>query len=261
MRKLKRLLRVGQVDMKEYFATSDIHSYYSIFRKELKNQHFDLNNPEHILIVCGDCFDRGNETKKLYLFLKSLKDRFIYVRGNHEDLLIDCYNELLNSKRNISFHHLQNGTIKTISSITNISILDLLDGNYEDKILIRKMRKFIEFINNSIDYYEIGDNIFVHGWIPNIHKYKDLKKCTKEEWAKARWENGMLHWYEKHSLPNKTIFCGHWNCSFGNYFYHNEGRDQYDSDANCVPFVDDGIVALDAMTGYSKKINIHKIKN
>jgi len=43
---------------------------------------FDLNNEEHILIICGDLFDRGSESSKLYEFIKSLqKERRILIRG------------------------------------------------------------------------------------------------------------------------------------------------------------------------------------
>lgn len=246
--------------MKEYFVTSDVHSYYNILKRELDKSGFDLDNPNHFLIICGDCFDRGDESKELFSFLKSLGDRFIYVRGNHEDLLEQCYDELLNNEQSINLTHIQNGTLKTVSNITDITIAELLDGNYKNEILKKKLIPLLQFINKSVDYYEIGDNIFVHGWIPNIHRYEDLKKCTKEDWDRARWENGMLHWYENHRLENKTIFCGHWNSSFGNFYYHNEGTGQFSEDANYKPFVDSGVVALDACTAYSKQINIYKFQ-
>lgn len=247
--------------MKEYFVTSDVHSYYSILKKELDKDGFDSDNPNHFLIICGDCFDRGDESKELLKFLKNLKNRFIYIRGNHEDLLEHCYIELLSNRGNINLAHIQNGTLKTISNITEISIMCLLEGGYENDELKERLEPLLEFINKSVDYYEIGDNIFVHGWIPNIHKYEDLKKCTKEDWDRARWENGMLHWYENHKLENKTIFCGHWNSSYGNFYYHQEGLGQFSEDANYKPFIDKGIVALDACTTYSKQINIYKFQN
>lgn len=44
--------------MKKYFVASDIHSFYTPFIKELNKTGFDLNNEEHILIICGDLFDK-----------------------------------------------------------------------------------------------------------------------------------------------------------------------------------------------------------
>ena len=68
--------------MKKYFVASDIHGFYTPFIKELNKTGFDLNNEEHILIICGDLFDRGSESLKIYEFIKSLpKERRILIRG------------------------------------------------------------------------------------------------------------------------------------------------------------------------------------
>lgn len=40
--------------MKKYFITSDPHSYYSILIESLKKEGFDINNQEHIIVICGD---------------------------------------------------------------------------------------------------------------------------------------------------------------------------------------------------------------
>ena len=45
--------------MKTYFVCSDIHGFYKEWVKSLKEAGFNKNNPEHILIVLGDIFDRG----------------------------------------------------------------------------------------------------------------------------------------------------------------------------------------------------------
>jgi hypothetical protein len=48
----------------------------------LTRKGFDACNNEHVLIVCGDLFDRGSESLKLYEFIKSLpKERRILIRG------------------------------------------------------------------------------------------------------------------------------------------------------------------------------------
>ena len=77
--------------MKKYFISSDIHSFLYVMEKELKKKGFDERNPEHILIICGDLFDRGKETVKCLNFVcKMLKqDRVICIGGNHEDLLME----------------------------------------------------------------------------------------------------------------------------------------------------------------------------
>ena len=52
--------------MKKYFIFSDTHSFFTILKKELDRKGFDVNNKNHILILCGDLFDRGNESKEIY---------------------------------------------------------------------------------------------------------------------------------------------------------------------------------------------------
>lgn len=74
--------------MTRYFITSDLHGFYDEFMEALGRAGFDANDSEHILIVCGDIFDRGEKPLEIYDFLRSLpKERRILIRGNHEALL------------------------------------------------------------------------------------------------------------------------------------------------------------------------------
>lgn len=71
----------------KYFCVSDIHSFYTPLKKALKQAGFRKSNKDHCLVVCGDIFDRGEETVQVYEFLKSLpKNRCILIKGNHESL-------------------------------------------------------------------------------------------------------------------------------------------------------------------------------
>jgi len=38
------------------FVASDIHSYFSIFKKALDDAGYDYENKDHLLVICGDCF-------------------------------------------------------------------------------------------------------------------------------------------------------------------------------------------------------------
>ena len=83
----------------KYFAISDVHSFYTKMVEALKEAGFDKNNENHALVLCGDAFDRGDETVEMLNFLQSLsQDRFIYVRGNHEDLLEDAFIDVLSCR-------------------------------------------------------------------------------------------------------------------------------------------------------------------
>ena len=95
---------------KKYFICSDIHSFYTPFRKALKEAGFNPKTKSHILVILGDLFDRGEEAVPLYNFITSLpKERRILVRGNHEYLLRELYTRGFAHKYDIS-----NGTLGTL---------------------------------------------------------------------------------------------------------------------------------------------------
>ena len=54
--------------------------------------------------------------------------------------------------------------------------------------------------------------------------------------------------------PHKLIVCGHWHCSFGHSHYEQDG-DEIDNNPNFDPYYGDGIIALDACTPVSYKVN------
>ena len=243
--------------IKTYFVTSDIHSFMDPFFTKLISSGFDNYNPDHILIVCGDAFDRGKDAVRLYKYMKELhsKDRLIYIRGNHEDLLFECVEQLKENDGCAQSYHYSNGTVDTVVQFMQEDLLD----------------EVLEFIDKvSIDYFEIEDYIFVHGWIPclstnkdyynnytTLNRNPDWRNASKEDWEYARWVNGMKAWKDGVREDGKTIVCGHWHTGWGHYIIHHQGSSQYD---NFDIFEDLGIIALDACAGYSNKINILKIE-
>ena len=56
--------------MAKFFVTSDVHGFFDIFHKSLLDKGFEIDNPEHHLIVCGDLFDRGDQVVELFEFVK-----------------------------------------------------------------------------------------------------------------------------------------------------------------------------------------------
>lgn len=234
----------------KYFVTSDIHGFYTYFKEGLFENGFDLGNPEHHIIICGDLFDRGNEAKDLLKFLLSIPEgRLHLIRGNHEDLIEDCLFQL-EQNVNISHHHWTNGTVDTIAQFSNISKYDLISGVFDYNQVKKSMKKYFKLVSSAKDYIEIGDNIFVHGWIPCR---RDWREATDKMWQDARWLNGMemadCGFFEE----GKTIFCGHWHTGWGHKYIHNSIEDEDD----CFDiYKDEGIVALDACTVLSHKCNI-----
>jgi serine/threonine protein phosphatase 1 len=247
--------------MVKYFVTSDIHSFFDVFYQELLNNGFEIDNPDHKLILCGDLFDRGDQTVELFEFIKSLGDRVIYVKGNHESLLEDCMSEIY-AGRVPSSHHFHNGTVKTICQFCGENEWILYDPTWRIKIC-DTMQPILDWINKkSVNYFEVGDYVFVHGWIPCYQGLDDFRDATDEDWERARWENGMEMWrYPRCRADGKTVVCGHWHCSWG-WSHIRQKRKEFpdksrkDWKKSFEPFVDDGIIALDACTAYTNLCNV-----
>ena len=109
------------------------------------------------------------------------------------------------------------------------------------------------------DYYETEHYIFVHGWIPCVReangrytRLDDWRTVPKQEWEKARWYNSIDA--AQAVTGPKTIVCGHWHCSYGHSRYEHKGS-EFDSDADFSPYYAPGIIAIDACTAVSGRVN------
>ena len=234
----------------KYFVSGDIHGFYDEWQSELKEKGFDISNPEHKIILCGDLFDRGSQPKEIIEFVLKHKDKVIFIRGNHEDLM-----EQMIERNSSDYGDLCNGTAQTIVDLYpewQISEFDLKK--------IAKETRLQEVLDMCIDYYETKHYIFVHGWIPiieNCYLYdSNWRTARKERWEKARWANPVeMYRYEIYE-PNKTIVCGHWHCSA---LWHEQNSDEYEEfgdKANFEPFITKNMIAIDACTTYSHKVNV-----
>ena len=247
------------VGMSKYFITSDVHGFFNELMVALNSKEFDVNNSDHKLIVLGDLFDRGPDNRKVYEFVKSLGDRFIYVRGNHEDLLGDCVREIVYG-REVSEHHWHNKTVDTIAEFTQMNInafRGFVRWENVNQTTWEVMKPILDWIDEkSVDCYELDDNVFVHGWIPSSFR----ENWTKENWQRARWYNGMEMWENGFCLEDKIIWCGHWCCSYGwsrirQKYKEFPPKNRREWEKSFQPFVDDGIIALDSCVSYSGFLN------
>ena len=249
----------------KYYVVADVHSYYEEFVNAIGNKGFFIEKEPHKLVVCGDLFDRGNQSAELQEFILELmkKDKVILIKGNHEDLMMD----LLNSaeyyfKNGIAFsHHWSNGTVKTLFDLTG-----MYGGNYTPKQVVNKMSKtpYIKsFIPSMVDYYETEHYIFVHGWIPTIvlrdigYKYlpiNEWRTAGAEQWEKARWINGMDAWSQGIKVDGKTVVCGHYHTSWGHSHLEGHGV-EFGEKADFSPFYGDGIIAIDGCTALTRRVN------
>jgi serine/threonine protein phosphatase 1 len=254
----------GELDMTTWFVSSDIHSFFTEWMDALKLKGFDENDPTHKIIVCGDLFDRGDETTACYDFaLKMLKNnRMVYVKGNHEYLLQELMTEV---KRGfgIGTHHILNRTINTLESLTGVNQYNILCGVYNRPMMDKAMSVVDEFINTyCVNYFELDDFIFVHSWLPLNRSHTKVAKdweSSDADWYGAGWGNPFKQWESGITISGKTVVCGHWHTSFAHSKYHNNGDESGDSACYDI-FVDDGIMGLDGCVAKTRNVNVLKLK-
>lgn len=234
----------------KYFVCADIHGFYDEWIKALKEKQFDINNPSHMMIICGDLFDRGHQPKEIIDFVLSHKDKIILIKGNHEDLMEEM---IARNKNNVT--DISNGTTGTI-----IDLYPEWQVTEFDLEKIAKETRLNEVFALCKDYYETKHYIFVHGWIPiieNCYLYDaDWRNARPERWNKARWTNAVdMFEYEIYE-PNKTIVCGHWHCSALWHKAYPNKYEEFGPNENFEPFITKQMIALDACTVHTHKVNV-----
>lgn len=256
---------------KKYFVFSDIHGFSPILERALCEAGFDKDNDEHIIISCGDLFDRGHFNRECLEFIMKLpKHRRLLVRGNHEDLL-----EQLINRGYFEEHDFHNGTDQTVADLA----MGDFNSSHDAITSLKQNQLLISYLNELKDFIEFENYIFVHGWIPcdtndpNMYHARKVHYSFNEDWRegdwdRARWMNGMDAWRQGVRIEGKTIVCGHWHTSWAHSKIHKLGPEwdnPYSTNpehqkAHFEPFLDDGIAAIDGCTAYSHRVNVITIE-
>ena len=287
---------------KTYFVCSDIHGYFDEWMSSLKEAGFDLSNKDHILIVLGDIFDRGRQPKEIYDFLCSFpKNRLILIRGNHEYLLLDLI------KRGYPLEHDgHNGTYQTLKDFwkdpfevqkqfilenkdkyPNVELIPLSKKAFQDamKELYNNdiIKSVVSWIKSSKwrNYYELGQYIFVHAFIPlgqRLNPYSDTFGSYYERWREEEdpkmWEDStwgcpyklyLSGCFDEELKKGKILVCGHWHTSlfYNELLYKNDKDKQLDIKKDNPIFKSPlypGLIGLDACTALTRKVNVLVIK-
>ncbi|MBM7559735.1 metallophosphoesterase family protein [Marinitoga litoralis] len=126
------------------WVISDIHGMYD----RLLNLIQKIPENDKIIFL-GDYIDRGPDSKLVLDLLFQLKDRAIFLKGNHEDMMIDY---LENNGKYLEGIWFRNGGLHTLKSFNN---------NVEDK--------YIDFLK-SLKLYHIEEiegvkYLFVHAGV------------------------------------------------------------------------------------------------
>lgn len=265
--------------MPQYFVITDVHSFYDEMIKALDKAGFDKENPDHILVSCGDLFDRGKKPEECLNYVMSVpKERRIFIMGNHDERLkqilegfhrpdtSDYHNKTIDTIVRLSHIQRVNGYGRTMKKIYDTNAIDICNNNQLLK----------EYLSECKDYYETDNYLFVHGWFPyQSERWEDsesvidntisYREARPKEWRIPRWDNGFWEWTDMHfseekgkmKIPNKTVVIGHWHVSWAHSRIHFDGQEWADKGQHInkvckfTPFYDDRIIGLDACTVYS----------
>lgn len=258
----------------KYYVVADVHGFYSAMVKALNDNGFFDDKEPHKLIVCGDMMDRGQEALEMQAFMVDLmeKGELIFIRGNHEDLLIEM---LMNFDKHLwrialgGSHHVSNGTWETALMLSGMTEKEALRDTDVFVNRVWASDFYQKLIRASIDYFETPNYIFVHGSIPCFtdklpswyregrhYKYNpDWRNANKEDWDSARWFNGM-ELAVSHGIKEegKQIVCGHWHASYGHAVYEHTCSEN-GPDADHTPYYGDGVIGIDARTARTGFVN------
>ena len=279
---------------KRYFISSDIHGFFDEWQKALRGKGFDIANPDHIIVVCGDIFDRGSKPLEVYGFLRGLpRERRILIRGNHETLLRE-----LVDRRYALDHDYHNRTLDTLYFLAGLPEesehtkqfyreCTLHGATYDDPVWrqIRdkhererksiwrgKVIEVLDWIGSDewVDYWETANHIFVHSWIPVNEYYMTDKwgysmKTSPDEYrgdwreaTHAEWEDAMwgCPWKKAQEGLNKTGKTIVCGHWHTSDFFNNLTK-QSKSDFDCPIFKSKRykLIGLDACTAGSGKVN------
>ena len=253
---------------KKLFIVSDIHGFYTELKDCLEKAGYDEDNENHLLVVCGDLFDRGSESTLVYAFLKRLSDdnKAIVIKGNHDQMLIDY----LDGTSITPFNYIYNGTRETFAEFLHqtapFESWSVLTNNeatwqtfadwlhYARGTINSEYPELLQWLKDRPYYCETENYIFTHGAIDT--ESQDWHK-PNIPWKKLVWDNGSF-FGKRIANTSKTVVIGHFGSSHLRELY---GLD-FEKDPCEILKRDDGkVIAIDGTTVLSHKVNVLVIED
>lgn len=230
------------------FAVSDIHGHCTELKEALDRAGFSKENEDHLLVCCGDYFDRGTENTAVMKYLEKIKNK-VMLTGNHEEML----REILTSGR-LREHNYINGTDLTVAEFFGKGSIDSL-GQIDFSGKTRDLDRLEEFLDGMKSFFETEHYIFTHGWLPTdisggLHVRENFRESPESLWKKARWTK----WTEMYGIcdlpPGKILVCGHVPVQYA--YRVSPLRNHENSDI----FRGGGVIAIDGGVFMGGKINV-----
>ncbi len=141
----------------KYYVVSDIHGHFDELIYALEKSTFDMRNAMHKLIVAGDMFDRGSQSKEVLTLLYKLhqEEKAIIIKGNHEIFLEEF---LEGNEKRVNFNIKHNGFSTTLKSLIP-NYFDLTFEKKQNYVLINY--PYLKDWLNNLPYYFETDNFIV----------------------------------------------------------------------------------------------------
>lgn len=215
----------------KYFVVSDIHGHFKELIKALKDANYDENNKNEKLIVAGDMFDRGCESREVYeyLFRLSNENKAIIIRGNHEVFLEELF---AGNFDRVRFNIKHNGFGKTLRSF--VQLFDSLSLEKVKEYINEHYPKLNSFITNLPYYFETEKYIITHAGLDfsnddfRIGNWKRAVWTLPEEFFQIDLQN-KYNFNKKvivgHRFTNRLrSFFGQYNSRDYSIYHHNDGQ-------------------------------------
>ncbi len=229
-----------------YFVVSDLHGHYDEFMDALTKNHFDEKNDNHHLIVVGDMFDRGTQSREIfhYLYELHLHNKVTIILGNHDTFMI----EFLEGKYLSSFFNIEhNGFGKTLESFSGLQIPTTTDLDFLRDVITREYPTLYGFLKSLPYYYELDKYIFVHGGLDG----------TLDDWKQTSIRDMIWSFeYLQAPIPDKIVVAGHHrvatigrkNCDYNSL---------YRTNPECFDIMHlTGKILIDGFVEVSKHVNV-----
>ena len=168
-------------------VVADIHGDDERFRQALKSVSLKKTDK---LILLGDLIDRGKNSKKVLDTLLLLKntgfENITYIRGNHEQMLLDAID---NEEK--EYNWIKNGGDETLKSF-RVNFANQIPDIYK------------KLLETSIFFLEYQNYFFVHAGL-NFELEDPLKDTHSMMWTR----DISFELYKKSSFFSKKIVHGH----------------------------------------------------
>lgn len=258
--------------MKEkIYVVSDIHGHYTELVRDLKEKGYDENNESHLLIVCGDIFDRGNENLEVYKYLKALSDneKAIVIAGNHNKFLV----EYLDGTCVSPFNYMKNGTNETLADFLHetspFETWCLFNektptfGTFATWLEIARKEineeypELLSWLKKLPRYYETEKYIFAHASLDLKSENWRKPHCFKWDltgWDALDFDDG--NFILKNNNTGKNIVVGHFDTG-----HLREIHKLGDYNDHSILKTNDNKIFIDGCVALTKKFNVYVIEN